>query len=687
MQDGITTALNNLNTRNASGSAAATSTPNITSSDRMIFLSSYTTVQWNGDIQAQQIDPNTGAIQSGVLWSAKAQVQSQTGPSTDTRSIYTFSASGSNRMKSFTYANLNATVTTATGPMGTVTLAAETPWFDNRCTPLSNMTQCPSLDPFTQLPIINLGVNMVNFLRGQNQYEATIFRDRAFALGDTINAAPLFVGKPRLNFVDNVTPTYQVWAAQSSIANRTPTLYAGANDGMLHAFNTNSGSEMWAYIPRMVLPNLWQLADSNYATKHQYYVDGSPATMDIFDGATWRTILVGGLNSGGRGYYAIDVTNPTAPQVLWEFCADSTMCIVSDPDLGLSYGNPIITKNANGNWVVLLTSGYNNGTNTASGATNTPVGSGLGLLYALDPLTGKVLQKISTGVGTAASPSGLGKINAWIDTFATDNTAKAVYGGDLQGNIWEFDMTVWPIPAPKKIAQALDGSGRVQPITTRPELGLINDTYTVLYVGTGRYLGLTDLTDPATQTPAGTDAWQNSLYAFKISPHDSSDTIYGNLRNAANGLVKQNITIVSPTTRTTSANSVNWTSSNGWYLDFNPSNDSPGERVNIDPQLVLGTLIVPTNVPGGGACSVGGDSWFYQFDYKTGQYVISSPSNLVGVKIQGAMSVGVSVFQLQSNAIGIVDMRSDAKPTQPGFNGAPASATAKRSGWRELTPH
>ena len=248
-------------------------------------------------------------------------------------------------------------------------------------------------------------------------------------------------------------------------------------------------------------------------------------------------------------------------------------------------------------------------------------------------------------------------------------------------------MTTWPIPTPKKIAQTLDGSGRPQQITTRPELGLIDDTYTVLYVGTGRYLGLSDLTDPATQTPASTDAWQNSLYAFKISPHDNSDTIYGNLRGTGNGLVNQKITVVSATTRTTSTNTVKWAGSNGWYLDFNPSNDSPGERVNIDPQLVLGTLIVATNVPGGGACSVGGDSWFYQFDYKTGQYVVSSPGNLVAAKIQGAMSVGVSVFQLQSNAIGIVDMRSDAKPTQPGFNGAPASATAKRSGWRELAPH
>src|SRR5262249_27819680 len=151
-----------------------------------------------------------------------------------------------------------------------------------------------------------------------------------------------------------------------------------------------TGSEMWAYIPRIVLPNLWQLADAAYATKHQYYVDGTPASMDIYDGSTWRTIVVGGLNSGGRGYYALDVTNPTAPQALWEFCSDSTMCVLYDTDLGLTYGNPVFTKNAKGNWVVLVTSGYN----------NVSPGTGQGFLYVLDPLTGKILQKIGTGVGS-----------------------------------------------------------------------------------------------------------------------------------------------------------------------------------------------------------------------------------------------------------------------------------------------
>ncbi len=682
VQDGLFTALNNLNQRTASASAAATSSPNITPTDRLLFKSSYTTVQWNGEIQAYQIDPVTGVVQTGVMWSAKAQVQAQVSSSTDTRTLYTFSPTG-NKLKPFTYASLSATPIMTTSPNGgTVTLVPETPWFDNKCVPITNLSQCVLLDPVTQLPASNLGTNMVNFLRGQTQFEGTVYRDRAFSLGDTVNAAPWFVGKPRLNFLDNVPSSamsYPQWAA--SMAARTQTLYVGANDGMLHAFNANSGVELWAYVPRMVMPNMWQLADSQYAAKHAYFVDGSPTSMDIFDGANWRTILVGGLNSGGRGYYALDVTNPLAPQGLWEFCNDSTMCVSSDPQVGLSYGNPIITKNANGQWVVLLTSGYNN-VNTPSQA-----GDGVGYLYVLDVLSGKVLQKIPTTAGTAASPSGLAKINIWVDTFMTDNTASAVYGGDLQGNLWEFDMNSWPIPAPKKIGQTLDGSNRVQPITTKPSLGLIDNTYSVLFVGTGRYLGVTDLKDPATQTPPGTDAWQQSLYAIKISPHNSVDTLYGNLRNGANGLVKQTLTVLSSQTRGTSTNNVSWATGNGWYVDFNPSGDSPGELVNVDPQLVLGDLIVATNVPGGGACSVGGDSFFYQFDYKTGEYTNTSPGNVVGMKIQGAETVGISIFQTTTRGLGIAVVDSGSGLRQPPPHPPSPGNAAKASGWREVTPH
>ena len=94
--------------------------------------------------------------------------------------------------------------------------------------------------------------------------------------------------------------------------------------------------------------------------------------------------------------------------------------------MGLTYGNPVITKLANGTWVVGLSSGLNNA-------------DGVGYLYLVNAATGALVSTLSTGTGTAADPSGLGKINAWVDD-GTNNTAKRFYGGDMLGNLWRFDF-------------------------------------------------------------------------------------------------------------------------------------------------------------------------------------------------------------------------------------------------------
>jgi type IV pilus assembly protein PilY1 len=442
----------------------------------------------------------------------------------------------------------------------------------------------------------------------------------------------------------------------------------------------------------MIESNLWKLAEMSYAAKHVYYVDGSPQSMDIYDvySGNWRTILVGGLNSGGRGYFALDITNPVAPVALWEFCNDSTLCPINDADLGLSYGNPVITKRASdGRWVVLLTSGYN----------NVSPGSGQGFLYVLDAMTGQILNKVGTGAGGSCAtttpacapytgPSGLSKISAWADNYAVDNTAKWVYGGDLFGNIWKFDLTQ-TTPTVMLLGRALDPSGRPQPITTTPVLGQIQNLYQVIIVGTGRYFGQSDLTDAATQTPPGISAWQQSVYAFK-----DTNTNLGNLR--ASGLVNQPlVNLAGGTTRTTAGtctatacgSAVDWSGATaGWYFDLNPGGTSPGERVNVDPQLALGTLLIIGNVPGSSACSVGGDAWLYQIDFKTGATVVSSPNKVIAQKMTGALAVGQTSYQLPGGALRNVVIRSDGStPTPNATSTAPNSSGSRRASWREMT--
>jgi len=640
--NGLSDALLKLDAITGAASASATSSPNITPSDNSIFSSTYTTVEWTGEVVAQTIDTETGDVVPGIVWSAQSNLDAMVSESSDSRTIYYPDASGT--LTSFSFGSMSA---------------SEKAFFENKCTPVA-LTQCNA----AIAAIANDGANMVNWLRGRSEHEGSIFRDRAHVLGDTVNAKPVFVRQPMWSFADEVSPTYGEFQVDNE--DRQGVLYIAANDGMLHAFNGDTGAEMWAYVPRMLMPELYKLADQNYETMHRYYLDGSPEVMDVYDGSAWRTILVGGLNSGGRGYYALDITNPSSPVALWEFCSNATLCDSSDADLGLSYGNPIITKRASdGTWVVVVTSGYN----------NVSPGDGKGHLYVLDAITGQVLQKVGTGQGTTTAPSGLGKISAWADSFGIDNTAKYVYGGDLAGNVWRFDLTV-STPTVQRLATLVDDDGRPQSVTTKPELSLAEE-HRMIHVATGRYLGLSDLTDPADWIPPSNDAYQQSLYTFKDKGED-----LGNLRDG--DLVEQTIELVDDDTRTISTETVDLDSKDGWYVDFNPDDASPGERVNIDPQLILGTLVVVTNVPGGDACDLGGESWIYFFDYKSGQYVSTSPGNAVATHLGNAITVGVVVFQLPDGTI--KGIATDAKGNKQAVDIPIGSGAinARRTSWREL---
>jgi type IV pilus assembly protein PilY1 len=387
--------------------------------------------------------------------------------------------------------------------------------------------------------------------------------------------------------------------------------------------------------------------------------------------AGWRTILVGGLNGGGRGYYALDITHPGSPRALWEF---------TDTDLGYTYGNPVITKLKNGTWVVLVASGYNN----VSG------GDGQGRLYVLDAASGALIRSIATGAGSTATPSGLARINAWVDNAMADNTALRVYGGDLLGNLWRFDIN-GDVGASGYDAQLLatfrDAYGTAQPITARPELGEASGK-ALVFVGTGRLLGMSDLADTSRQ----------SFYAV-LDPLDA--THWGDPRSSGR-FVQQTLTIAGcpsgapatlcsagDTVRLGSNHAVNFATNGGWYLDL----PDTGERADTDPVLVFGTLAFNTNVPDFAACTHPGRSYRYFLDYRTGGFV-AVPGNgtsgstevtgVVGRKLGDALTAGPSVAALPSRTVIQLSGLSNATTVVSDLPIDTAAGGTRRVSWRHL---
>lgn len=693
------------------GAAAATSTLNPVAGDNFGYVASYTTGLWTGNLEKRSIDTTTGAFGLSALscvedvlptasctspssikgdglggyycetpdiieaeaceggtWDAEnslckvpvaascsGTLKNKVSDLSDTRTIY-MNVGGN--LAAFSYDNLSA---------------SQKSTFENAFLS-ANLSQWGYLaETLTAEQLAETaGANLLNYIRGQKGYEETaadptkrLYRKRQAVLGDIVDSTPKFIGRPTFSYSDPGYANFK--SAQDS---RSGTVYVGGNDGMLHAFDGETLEERWAYVPSMVISNLWRLADTAYATKHIYYANGAPTISDICvsgcsgGSAVWKTILVAGLNGGGRGYYALDITNPSSPSLLWEFDASD------EPNLGFTYGNPIVTKNADGKWVVLLTSGYNNIPDNSSFYSdegvkfkpNNPAqfttGDGIGYLFILDAQSGVKLSQISTGVGTPTLPSGLAKISAWADDPEINNTATYAYGGDLLGNFWRFDLS-------DNSVMKFASFGSSQPVTTVPELGQIRKKR-VVFVGTGKYLEVSDLLNTDQQT----------LYGIK------DDDLASTLGDPKGSLVQQTIISDGADTRKSGSNNeVNWDTGLGWYVDF----PDTGERQNVASELVLGTLLVPTTVPTASACQPAGYGWLNFLDYRTG-LAVPDAEGMVSAR-SDAPIVGFNVVSIGGKPKVNIVTADDPNPELIDFIKFTGSGTGfqkTRAIWREL---
>ena len=667
------------------GAAAAVSVSNAipTAGDNFTYQTKYNAGAWSGDLEAFTIDLNSGAISATSAWAQSAQKQLADRDWTG-RLIVSYDPNA------------------APNPVG----------VPFRATSGISSTQLAALGGMVVGPTAVQPSWVLDWIRGDRSREGQVLRSRGerrnpstglwkdnivpnnvSVLGDLVNAEPLYVREPRTNYFDEGYAAYK-----SAYATRTRVLYVAGNDGMVHVFDANNGAEKWAYIPSFgfqaqtgfTTPGLRNLADKEFFV-HRFLVDATPVTSDIdlakagntsTGSSNWATMVVGGGGKGFRGYYAINATSSdagneadAAAKIMWEFPNSNTPA-ADRVNIGWTFGRPVIAKTKAAGWVVLVTSGYENGNETG--------GDGRGHLYVLNPLTGAILADLKTldsadgSINTAdrrANARGLAYISAFAGSPNTDASIDYVYGGDLYGNVWRFDLSGantsdWTVA---KLATLKDAGGNPQPVTSEPELGVVGSSR-VVYIGTGRYYGDKDIPDNTGTTPPEffSAKGTQTIYALK------DDRTTNPLIAGRAAMVAQSISSKSGGFANVTNNPVDFNATKGWYIDLTDL----GERVITNPSLAAGVLAITTNIPDGSdVCLPGGRSWLYAFDYRTGSVVPGA--TYAGKFLGDALASRVNMIRVGSGIKGLV--RTSAGYTKVTDEPGRATAfSAKRKTWREI---
>jgi type IV pilus assembly protein PilY1 len=383
------------------------------------------------------------------------------------------------------------------------------------------------------------GSARVDYVRGDRTKESATttpsLRSRLSVLGSIINAEPVYVSSPRAGYRDmfpvgSPEATAAALSEGSSYAgyqnaerDRRPTVYAGSNDGMLHAFDAKTGKEQWAYVPDLLIRNgrlhTMTLRDSDLVPG----VDSAARERDVFINGSWRTILLGSLRLGGRGVYALDVTDPeqageSNSVALWEFTSGNVASTAGDapcaagvrscPSLGYTYDSANVARIKYDNkWVAVVSSGYfpENADAAAKPADATEAAAKRTSLLVIDLETGLLIREIRTSGAPETRPAGFlsyGLSTPMVYDEGSDQIDDLVYAGDLAGNLWRFDLSD-ANPANWKVNLMFTTYGSTggataagnQPIVFNPTA--MRDPVTrrpILVVGTGKYLGEPDRT-------------------------------------------------------------------------------------------------------------------------------------------------------------------------------------------------
>ncbi|HVJ62185.1 MAG TPA: PilC/PilY family type IV pilus protein [Tahibacter sp.] len=686
----ITDIIASIIARRGGSTAIAVSLPILTS-DVAGFRAGYDTSDWSGFLTKEGLNPD-GTSNGVVAWEAGCKLTGGScagGAAPDLsptqRKIFTYdSVSAPKKGIAFTYTALNATQKAAL-----------------------------DINPATGAVDSN-GTKRVDYLRGvrTNETTAPLMRARTSLLGAIINSQPLYVsgatGTNNDGRFDSTAPemaasaqTYQQF--QIAMKQRPPTVYAGANDGMMHAFDAVTGRERFAYVPDIMFGN-GKLAELTNPGTTQLIptVDDAPIVRDVFLRGQWRTVLIGTYRLGGRGVYALDVTDPAAfdaSSVLWEF----TNKMLVDPPastsspLGYTYSSANIGRLNNGKWVVAVSTGYfptsNPDVRGNPDPTSTDANINKTALLIIDLETGNLIRKIDTSSAPQATgvPTWGLSTPAGYDYGGGRGTDELFVAGDLAGNLWRFDVssansTDWKVDLMFKTWTTAPTAANppVQPISVMP-VALRDMTRYGLPIwifGTGKYLGKEDRTATGIPSNVGPQAF------YGIRDYGTNSANYP---ITTGQLTAQTLTQGGGDTRLLTDNPVPDTA-RGWKIPLNISAEK-GERaiVTLLPLYASNRAVLATLIPQGeDPCSPGRRGAFMVIDANNGGVPReegpvaggSAPpagSAVVGKVISDAKVVPISgsptiLGQLGGGTLGIAEL--------PGFQ--IKDPPYHRGSWREL---
>lgn len=603
-------ALTSIEARTSSAAAIATNSTRLDTNSK-IYQARFNSGDWSGQFRAYQVSSTTGDV-GELKWDGADMI-----PSHNFRNIFSYNAGG----------------------IEFTTTAWDAGDFSS-----SQMSALNTLNSVVD----NRGRDRVSYLRGDSSQEGSLFRSRTGKLGDIVNSDPVYAASETFSYY-NLEPTvlqdgiavdsYYLYLTDATSAtnkaSREPMVYVGANDGMLHAmraegtvgtssspcnpdFAACEGEEVFAYVPKALYSKLSQLTSPDY--EHTYYVDGSVRVADAYiryndsgisDTYRWGSVLVGMLGAGGAGVYALDVSDPFnfgTRDVLWDLDSSDL------PELGYSFGSSSVVKMADGTWGVLFGNGYESTNHKA----------GLYIVNLEDP-TDVIFIDTETN-GSSGNTNGLSSPIP-VDSNG-DNIADVVYAGDLQGNLWKFDISdtdrrKWDVAlksgntkVPLYRACTTDDCSSPQPITSRPDAMPHPQGGMMVMFGTGSYYATGDAAVTQMQT----------LYGIR----DLNAVVSNRSALQQQTILKELYVSASDTDyRITTDTVVDYSVKQGWYLDLN-SSGYPGERVVAKPLVRGGRIIFTTLAPDADPCEFGGSGWLIELDAVNGSRLDMSPFDVNG---------------------------------------------------------